>query len=171
MATKDIEAAETKREEIRSMGETIVILAPKQWADLAGTISILEANGMRLLKEKESFAHIMQTKELGKRLAGEWFFIDGRGTDKKGYYNVRENGDLVKFGIMDHLLRNFKDPEGIAHASSGNWSLCMAISPPNHMAMGRQFELMGGISPEQRAPVAVGIRESRKAAGLLRYDK
>ena len=157
MVTRVMEQAEQAQfREAKAEGKASLHISV-QGADYARSMEILAKNGLRPLTYLEAFSRF---PELITELRGKWFYLAGKGLDKKsGFYTFNELGELAELAgneTYDRKVRVWSgdQPLSIYVASStrdaGRFYFG-AIVPPYHVAWA-----VVGVKIDEGKPLAGG---------------
>ena len=119
-------------------------------ADFKRSRIIALKHGLRLLSLKIALIEINKDKQLKQRLKGEWFYLDGKGSQLSGYYTFNDNGELTK---------GKGDIEKTVYVWKGKQPLSLGVhSVYNARLNGWRFLLNAFNVPQVVASVVVGFK-------------
>ena len=126
------------------------LFVSEQGGTPAQSVRLLADNGLRLLTYQEALA---RSPELIRELQGKWFYLDGQGIRKDGFYAFdKQTGELVR--------ETAEGPDQKVRVYSGNKQLSISVNPDYSAAhSGRRFNLFGYDWTSYVAPVVVGVKQ------------
>ncbi|MGD0729434.1 MAG: hypothetical protein ABR981_05140 [Candidatus Micrarchaeaceae archaeon] len=139
---------------VGSSGAVLNVL--KKEADHSSSMKLLDEAGLRPLTYQETIHTLMNDSELKNALKGNWFYLQGKGTEEDGFYTIDNEGELVK--------GKGASPEETVRVWKGENPLSLDVDSDDYAADdGGRFGLVADGEPSVVAPVVVGVPKENGA--------
>lgn len=130
-------------------GSTLHVLETK--ANHSNSMEFLEKAGLRPLKYQEALQLLMNDETLKNSLKGKWFYIEGKGLDKKlELYTIAEKGELAETKADVSIERTVR-------VWNGPHPLSLGVNSDFAAVYGGRFGLGADDVSRNVAPVVVGV--------------
>lgn len=134
-------------------GSSTAFFVSEQRGNHTQSMELLSKNGLRPLTYQEA---LVLAPELIAQLKGKWFYLNGKGNVSDGIYTFNKSGELIELsgkGSIDQKVRVW----------SGKQPLSLHVDSGDARNYGWRFDLVGYVSPDDVAPVVVGVKTGREA--------
>ena len=132
-------------------------------ANYEDSMRSLKEDGLRPMTYQEALSAIDKHIELKVRLAGKWFWVDGRETRRIGYYTFQPDGSLRQ-GKSD-------DPERTVFIFKGSQQLSFGVDWDEGAGLGGRFTIGQHEDPSSSAEVVVGVTKDMPVNSICKQTR